>query len=194
MRGKPFSEATSFWPGGSPAQTSPHPPGPGLGLGAVPVRPQAPMPQGSAQGSAPSPATWARPASSSSQTPPSGTLFPIYPTQGQGLRLAQPLPPSFPAPKPGVEWGCAPLPASCFYPISLSGISGPQLYQDSVNLHHARMWQLLFYRWGNRGPEWFSDLPKATQLTAGLRAGGPVALAPIRLATGGAAWAWGHQP
>ena len=95
MRGKPSPEPTSFWPGGSPAQTSPHPPGPGLGLGVAPVRPQAPMPQGSAQGSAPSPATWAQPAPSSSQTPPSGTLFPIYPTQGRGCVLPScSLPPS----------------------------------------------------------------------------------------------------
>ena len=110
------------------------------------------------------------------------------------LHLHQLFPPSFPAPKPGVERGCAPLLASCFYPISLSGILGPWLSRDSVNLHHARMWQLLFHRWGNRGPDWFSDLPKATQHTAGLAAGAPMASAPVRLATGGAAWAWGHRP
>lgn len=88
MRGKPSPEPTSFWPGGSPAQTLPHPPGPALGLGTVPVRPQAPMPQGSAQGSAPSPATWARPASSSSQTPSSGTCSPFIQPKDRGCVLA----------------------------------------------------------------------------------------------------------
>lgn len=191
MRGKPSPEPTSFWPGGSPAQTLPHPPGRGLGLGTVPVRPQAPMPQGSVQGSARSPATWAQPASSSSQTPPSGTCSPfIQPRTGA---VSWPAPPSLPL-RCETWHGSGLCSSSGFFFISISGISGPQLSQDSVNLHHACMWQVLCYRWGNRGPGWLSDLPKATQSTAGLGPGGPVAPAPVRLATGGAVWAWGHQP
>lgn len=50
MMGKPSPEPTSLWPGGSPAQTSLHPPQLGLGLGVTPVRPQAPMPPGLCSG------------------------------------------------------------------------------------------------------------------------------------------------
>lgn len=88
--------------------------------------------------------------------------------------------------------GCVPFLVSYFYPTSVSGFSGPRLSQDLVNLHNDRRRQVLFYRWGNRGPDRLSDLPKATQCSAELRAGGAVGLATVRLATGGAAWAWGR--
>lgn len=44
------------------------------------------------------------------------------------------------------------------------GLSLCFINKCSVNLHHNHHEeQVLFYRWGNRGPEWLSSLPKATQ-------------------------------
>lgn len=118
-------------------------------------------------------------------------LFPIYTTKDRGCVLASSSPPSLSTTKPGMAPGlCS---SSGFFFISISGISGPGCPRTQL-IFITLVCGRCYVTGGETEAQAGSVIcPRQHRAPRGLGPGGPWHR-PVRLATGGAAWAWGHQP